>query len=107
MPLSISRNIQLWPTLGLIKEFHSSGPFVIGLFAGTRKPPLEEYVEDFIKEMKSLSNNGVIINDRVFLVLDAVISDAPAHAFIKGVKSHSGYHSCQRCIQQGEWDGRA
>ena len=107
LPLFKSNNIQLWPILGLIKEFRSFGPFVIGLFAGMRKPPLEKYLEDFIHEMKSLANNALVIDDRVFsLVLDAIICDAPARAFIKGVKSHSGYHSCERCIQQGEWNGR-
>ena len=39
-------------------------------------------------------------------MLDAIICDAPALTFIKGVKSYSGYHSCERCIQQSEWDGR-
>ena len=57
--------------------------------------------------MKRIAETGITITGKTFqIVLDATICDAPAHAFIKGIKSHSGYHACERCNQQGEWDGR-
>ena len=35
-----------------------------------------------------------------------MICDAPARSFLKGIKGHSGYHSCEQCVQQGEWHSR-
>ena len=35
-----------------------------------------------------------------------MICDAPARSFLKGIKGHSGYHSCERCVQQGEWHSK-
>ena len=68
---------------------------------------LEEYFLPFVDEMEGIAKNGIIINGKTFhVVLDAIICDAPARAFIKGIKSHSGYYACERCNQQGEWDGR-
>ena len=37
------------------------------------------------------------------VVLSAVICDAPAKAFFKNIKSHSG---CDKCTGTGEWDGK-
>lgn len=34
------------------------------------------------------------------------VCDAPARAYIKCIKYHSGYNSCERCTQNGEWEGR-
>ena len=35
-----------------------------------------------------------------------MICDAPARSFLKRIKGHSGYHSCERCVQQGKWHSR-
>lgn len=35
--------------------------------------------------------------------LGAVICDAPARVFFKCVKTHTGYDSCERCVQHGKW----
>ena len=32
--------------------------------------------------------------------------DAPARAFVKNVKGHTGYSGCERCVQSGEWVGK-
>lgn len=38
--------------------------------------------------------------------IDSVICDAPARAFVKNVKSYSGYHGCDKCTQHGVWLGK-
>ena len=38
--------------------------------------------------------------------IHSFVCDAPARAFLKNIKLHSGYSSCERCIQEGEWFGR-
>lgn len=32
--------------------------------------------------------------------------DAPARAFLKCVKTHTGHSACERCTAHGSWDGR-
>lgn len=108
LPLFKSSQLQLWPILGLVQELRQVGPFVIALFSGNHKPSsLQGYLEQFVEELKSIEKNGIKYFDKTYsLKLDAFICDAPARSFLKGIKGHSGYHSCERCVQQGEWHNR-
>ena len=57
--------------------------------------------------MKQLQADGLIHMGAVHRVeLSAAVCDAPARAFIKNIKSHSGYLGCDKCTQAGEWDGK-
>ena len=38
--------------------------------------------------------------------VSSVICDIPARAFVKKVKSHTGYYDCDKCNQSGEWLGK-
>jgi hypothetical protein len=103
LPLFKSSNVQLWPILGLIRELKKIGPFLIGLFSGSSKPTsVDDFLSDFVKEMKFLGLNGLDIDERHFSVtLGAIVCDAPARAYLKCIKGHSGYNSCERCVQEG------
>ncbi|KAJ8942087.1 hypothetical protein NQ314_010160, partial [Rhamnusium bicolor] len=105
LPLFHSTNTQLWPILGLIKNSDiKSKPFAIGIFCGTSKPvPLNLYLEDFINEV-NLLKQGFQVNNRVYYIrLLNFICDAPARAFLKCVKSHGGYSSCDKCWEPGNY----
>ena len=39
----------------------------------------------------------------LFLHLHSFVCDAPARAFLKSVKSFTGYHGCERCTQAGKY----
>ncbi len=74
----------------------------IGLFCGESKPSsLDEYLEDFICEIKHLSHGFEFEGLKLTLQLTSMVCDAPAHAFLKKVKGHAGYHGCKKCIQDG------
>lgn len=48
---------------------------------------------------------GITVFNRHYEVtVDGIICDAPAKAFILGVKCHSGYCSCTKCEIVGETD---
>ena len=102
IPLFGSSTVSLWPILGMIKELPGK-PFVIGVYCGSSKPKsLKEYLYDFVQEMKEVLTSGVDFDINKYNVkLDAFICDAPARAFIKCIKGHSGYHGCERCVQKG------
>ena len=108
LPLFHSSKLQLRPILGLVNECKQFGPFVIGLFSGKSKPSsLDAYLQPLIDELKFIFEHGIEIYDKTLkLQLEAFVCDAPARSFLKGIKSHIGYNSCQRCNQHGEWNGR-
>jgi len=44
-----------------------------------------------------LTKNGFIVGDIMFSVkIHSFVCDAPARAFVKGVKNRSGYASCDK-----------
>jgi len=40
-------------------------------------------------------------NQLLALSVKGFICDAPARAFIKCIKSHSGYYGCEKCVDRG------
>ena len=103
LPLFKSSVVQLWPILGRVVGLKH--PFIIGAFCGSSKPKdVEEFFSDFVSEALSLSDDGFVIQGVRFRVkIQCFICDAPARAFIKQTKCHTGYHSCDRCVQKGEY----
>ena len=99
IPLFKSSNGSLWHVLGAIREAPECGVLTFALFFGKQKPtPLDEYLSDFITEMKEMLQSGLKIGDIHFNVsLGAFVCDAPARAYVKCVKGHAGYGSCERC----------
>lgn len=107
LPVFSNSSINFWPILGLIKS--SQGPrdkcFLIGVFCGRSKPsPLSLYLEDFINELNELLNEGFVFKGKMYSIeVHSFVCDAPAKAFVKCIKSHSGYSSCDKCTIVGEY----
>jgi hypothetical protein len=102
IPLYRSSSIQLWPILGQIKNVNSS-PFVVTMFCGTSKPsPLSAYLADFVKELKELLEHGYE-KKHYIIKIHSIICDAPARSFLKCIKSHAGYSSCEKCTVTGRY----
>lgn len=108
LPLFKSTQHQFWPILGRFINTDQKEPFIIGIFSGTSKPnDLDEYFREFLDEYNELHLNGLNLGVKVvYIDIHSVICDAPARAFIKCVKQYSGYHGCDKCIQEGEWKGK-
>ncbi|KYN06764.1 hypothetical protein ALC62_02282 [Cyphomyrmex costatus] len=105
LPVSKSSSVDVWPILGRCIELYDQRPFVIGLFCGSGKPkPLDSYLKDFIDELIALQNDGINYNGQVFRIfVNCFICDAPARAYLKCIKCHTGYNGCERCIQEGTY----
>lgn len=68
---------------------------------------MNDYLQKFIGEFNALTYNGFDLNDKHFNVkLDSTICDAPAKAFVKCIKGHSGYSGCDKCTQSGVHVGK-
>ena len=108
LPLFKSSTLTLWPILCLVKNIELKEPFIVGLFCGKEKPGnATEFLSEFVSETIHLLHNGLVINDVAYSVtIHCFCMDAPARAFVKGIKCHSGYASCEKCIVHGEYLGK-
>lgn len=60
-----------------------------------------------LKLRKLNSCKMVFVLEIVFKVeFHSFVCDAPARAFIKGIKCHSGYSSCEKCTEHGIYAGK-
>ncbi|ODM87632.1 hypothetical protein Ocin01_19050 [Orchesella cincta] len=101
LPLFKSSAVHVWPILGYVVGV-SCEPFVIGLYCGSKKPgSVNKYLEQFVQEFISLKEKLLLRN--IDLQLHSFICDAPAKAFIKGIKGHTGYFGCDKCEVEGEY----
>lgn len=102
LPLYKSSATQFWPILGTLQNIKQEEPVTIGLFCGTSKPTsLAEYLQEFISEVNELAKGFEFEGVMLTLLLSSMVCDAPARAFLKNVKGHTGYHGCEKCTQDG------
>lgn len=102
LPLFRSSSLQFWPVLGILQDCVIKRPVLIALFCGVSKPTsLSDYLDALVKELNSLREGFVIYGKTFLLKVTSVICDAPARAFVKCIKSHTGYSGCDKCVQSG------
>ena len=83
--------------------------FIVSIVYGNSKlKPLNDFLADFINEVKILKNDGLVVtsNKTITISIKCFVCDAPARAFLKCVVNHKGYSSCEMCEIKGEWNGR-
>lgn len=78
--------------------------FLIGCYFGKTKPAdANKFLQQFVKDINILINNGITYNKRTFSVfIHSIICDAPAKSFITRTKGHTGYFSCTKCTIEGD-----
>jgi len=104
LPVYKSSNTQFWSILGYIRGSGVS-PFVVGTYYGPSKPDnANNYLSEFLDEMKCIKYSGIKYNDKILLVAKIIlICDAPAKSYILGVKGHTGYYGCVKCSVKGQY----
>lgn len=91
----------MWPILAKIRfDPDIYKPFVVAAYIGNSKPKsVNEFLKDFIRDINSLQNTGVVINENQFRVkLQCFICDTPARSYLKCTKGHNSQHGCERCL---------
>lgn len=103
LPLFKSSSCEFWPILCKIKEL-SSQVFIVGLYCGRKKPSsIDSFLKDFVLEMEQLACSGILLNGACYQIkVASFVCDAPARAYLRNVKSHSGYFGCDKCTVEGE-----
>uniref|UniRef100_A0A182I5D3 Transposase domain-containing protein n=1 Tax=Anopheles arabiensis TaxID=7173 RepID=A0A182I5D3_ANOAR len=107
LPLYKSSRTQFWPILMQAHNVPHTPVMTVAIFCGESNPLfVKEFLQPFVDEMNRLYVTGLTIKSRSYWVeARAIIADAPARAFIKGVKSHNAYSACMKCTIVGELDG--
>lgn len=108
LPLSDSSQSQVYPILCLLTNVDILLPlniFCIGIYHGYDKPSdFNELLEDFVNEAVNLTLNGIHISAKNFsFKISMLLFDAVAKASVLQIKGHSGYSSCSKCMQEGEY----
>ncbi|KYM94043.1 hypothetical protein ALC62_15348, partial [Cyphomyrmex costatus] len=106
LPLSKSSDSQFWPIMASIEEIDVyTLPFIIGAYHGMCKPnDANEFLTDFVNEFIELSQSGITVyNETYTIVINAILCDAPAKSFVTYTKGHTGYFSCSKCVQEGDF----
>lgn len=84
LPIHKSSRYEFWPILATIHEIAIS-PLIVAIFYGQSKPPVNDFLNDFVNEMKHLIENGIDLNGKHFAIgIGNFVCDSPARAFIKG-----------------------
>ncbi|XP_036340755.1 uncharacterized protein LOC118750128 [Rhagoletis pomonella] len=93
---------QVWPILCNILGY--SDVYAIGVYEGYSKPgSSNDFLNEFVDELNGLITDGLQFQNKRFTIkIRCFVMDAPARAFVLGIKGHSGYYSCTRCCEKGE-----
>src|SRR5271154_1375999 len=105
LPLFKSKCLELWPIFGFVLTI-SRYPFIIGIYCGPKKPENSNvFLAKLVSECNVLTKDGFDTPcGRFSVCIHSFICDAPAKAFIKGIKGHTGYSGCDKCITSGDYD---
>jgi len=107
LPLSKSSSNQVYPILCLINNVDVllSNIFCVGIYHGYEKPSdFNEFLKEFVDESITLTLNGIIIADNHYnFKISMFLFDAVAKASVLFIKGHSGYSSCSKCTQEGDY----
>jgi hypothetical protein len=90
LPIHKSTKYQFWPILCRIYECVDIPPFIVGIYAGYKKPSdLNLYLAKFMDEIQELIEHGLEVTHQnikniIKVQIRCFVCDAPARAFIKG-----------------------
>ncbi|KAL6417081.1 hypothetical protein ACFW04_012337 [Cataglyphis niger] len=84
---------QFWPIMASIEDISiRTLPFVIDIYHGICKPcDANDFLSSFVNEFLNIKG-----------ILNAIFCD-PIKSFITYTKAHTGYFSCSKCIQKGDF----
>ena len=107
LPLFKSSQNSLWPILCAIVNIKPVTVFPVVLTYGRSKPHDLGFLEEMIRDLNCILKHGLQLQNKTFsVVVQCIVCDAPARAFVKGTKLYSEYFGCDKCCQKGKWVGR-
>lgn len=103
LPLHNSTKKSFWPILCKV-NFDNCYPFAVAIYRGKIKPPLDQFLEKFVNELKEYLRDGILFDSKkIKISVRLFYCDMPARAFIKNKKGHNAYKGCDKCHVKGEY----
>lgn len=107
-----SSKICLWPIMAAFVDKPNERPFLIGCYCGKAGPACpDDFLREFVNEVEYLnSEGGVVVKhnpNRLPIKIRCFSADAPARAFLTGIKYHNAHHGCPKCDQIGEFSPKS
>jgi len=104
----------LWPCFSSIVELpppvreYQSNILTLGLWVSCIKPDVNLFLEDIIRQLTDLSQNGttIFVNDyefKIYVKTQMFISDLPAKSLFMKTINFNGYYACTNCITEGNY----
>ena len=91
----------MWPMLCAI-QLKPTIVFPLYLSFGPSKPTGPEYLEETIRELCNIIEDGINIGDHWLVVqLKSIVCDAQATSFVKCTTQSNGYGGCDKCTDEG------
>lgn len=85
LPIFNSSKVEFWPILYNIAEMPKLQPIPIGIYCGTKKCDVIQFLTPFVNEIKEVIKNGIIINGhKITVQIRCIICDSPARSYVKG-----------------------
>ena len=103
LPISKSSTLSFWPILCRLVSPKLADTFMVGLYCGLSKPNnVKDYLSHFLDDLNVVTGQGIIIHGKKYsLSIHSIVCDAPARQYLKCIKSHTAYSSCERCTVHG------
>lgn len=91
LPLHNSSKKEFWPILCSIDKMPELGVMVIAIFMGETKPVLNEYLGEFVSELKLVMETGITLPNekKIAIYSPFFVCDSPARCHLKGNNSNS------------------
>ena len=94
LPIFKSNKRQFWCILCNIIDFKTIFP--VAIYEGSSKPPLGEFLHQFVSECQRLEQDGRI-------KISFITCDLPAKAYIKNISAHNSKRGCDKCYCTGSF----
>lgn len=102
LPIQRSTKNSFWPILCRIVNCSYYPVFPVAVYCGKGKPPLEDFLTKFIKDLQEYLMNGFKVHKTIIkFSIHSFICDTPAKSYIKRIKGHNGYSGCDKCMCKG------
>lgn len=100
-PVYKSTSKSFYPILGMIKGI-SKSPFFVGVYSGSKKPQIDQYLKKFVDEVITLTSDGLYVGGTQYaLKIEYYVCDAIARQHLKKIKNHVSAKGCERCTVKG------
>ena len=95
---------KFWALMGCLVDSDGE-PFIIAVFCGEKDPNIDEFLQNFVAEVRELKANGYQFLGTIYnFQIRHYVMDALARQYVKRIRNHNHAHGCEKCTVVGVCD---